>query len=1076
MARLANCLQKATGKWADSNEEKHDILDHGMKRGIIAEVHRRLSSGQFDNVHEAEVAVVTEMRDKASADSAKVEAVLKAPRTTQAAAPRAGPTDRDTATQEAFARMRERPEEKFKLEQTIRSEFERIRAESQQMQAELPTPAPEDPEAKIEALDKEEDAAIEKLALQEKEQLDKATQSTQKRLIKTRFSGKRRVVEKDFTRQRQAVRARAREKTFQATREGKRMAADLSKVRAFAELNALVGALPPEVARAIGGTVTLAQLRSTDTSIERFLTSRIDRIDKELEKHFRGVYEERIAHLLKTFKPKKSAAGVLKSRIGADAQDVVERVTRYSKMTGEQVTARLQAIEHELAAGGLEPEAESILTIEQHELNTFGATNEMTAAELEAAHNDLAAMIKADKATWSASEEARLADIHAKQADVTTTLGIGTPPGIEEKNHAFIINRISNFARSHSSFVQILDKLFPKLGFIKEWQSTAIEKDGKTMDDVIATNDRLLKAIAAGIGSNSKVKAGSALKAMTTPSIQGPKGMMTKRHAIQYLFAWGQPAVRERMIKHGWTEAHVAAMVSATQDGASQALIKFMRQEYETIYQKANEVYKRMYGMSLPRIEGTYAPMRYHGAGGPADISPTGAFVSSGVTPSAIKARVGHSAELRQVDALDVFEEHLQQMTHWTHFAEFIRETRGVLNGSQARMSLEQHLGNKGLNDLNKQLDAVTRNGVTRASDVAGINEVINGLSSGVAISAMAFNLHSAAVQLDSGIRWMHAIPIHRWHRALLLHQWLPQIHKAWSSPTVQRRLVSGSDPAIQHAMGENKWTHPWLLWAVDKGFLPINAIDAAFTSVSSAIVFSDAKAQGLSDEEAMQKMDEAVARFSQPIMVTTKSQVLVNASPAMKSLFMFMADPMLKTSLAAEGIQAIRRGEWELGARRIMAVEAAALLSQLVVNMWSHVAGGGDGDDEEGWWYKNFWRAALLAPLQGFFVVGNIAEGLITYAMNYLFDQKEKVWPHQTAVARFGEDVVKTFSPKNLALAFDPSEEDFLKEWTNILNVAATTSTALTPAGKGVAAATAVAKQAIKATQAGMNKLEELK
>ena len=725
-------------------------------------------------------------------------------------------------------------------------------------------------------------------------------------------------------------------------------------------------------------------------------------------------------------------------------------------MSGDEVDARLKAIEIELAAGGLDAEAESKLTLEQHELNTFGAIDEMNAAQLEAAHNSLADTIKTGRAAWGASEEARLIDIRQKAGEVVSAVGVPTPPEVAERNRSILSNLLRNFARSHTSFVQILERIIPGLNFISQWQSTAIAQDGASMDNVRQTNDRLLDTIAGAIGSKLKTTAGSALKAMTVSNIPGPKGTMNKREAIQYVFAWGQPQVRERMEKHGWTQAHMNVVQEAVRDPASVALMSFFQKEYEAIYQQANAVYKKLYGMDLPRIAGTYAPMRYHGQGGPADISPTGAFVSSGVTPSAIKARVGHSAELRQVDSLDVFEEHLHQMSHWIHFAEFIRETRGVLGNAQAKMALEQNLGNQGLADLQKQFDAVTRNGVTRASDVSGINQVITHLSSGVAVSSLAFNLHSAAVQGDSALRWMAAIPIQRWWRPLMLHQWMGQLNKAWWSPAVQRRLWEGTNPAIQQAMNQNGWTHPWLLRAVNAGFWPIRAIDAAATAFSSAVVFADAKAQGMSDEQAMQKMNEAVARFSQPIMVTTKSQALVNASPAMRSLLMFMADPMLKTSIVMEGMLDIRRGAFEQGARKIIAVEIWSLTSQLILNTWSHLFG--DDEEEDGWLFKNFWRAATLAPLQGFFVAGNIAEGIISAWTG------EKWWTRQPPVVRATENMVRAFTPANLEKLGDPSDAAFLKEISDILSATGTV------AGPGFAAGAALVKKGVQAKE----KLEE--
>ena len=50
----------------------------------------------------------------------------------------------------------------------------------------------------------------------------------------------------------------------------------------------------------------------------------------------------------------------------------------------------------------------------------------------------------------------------------------------------------------------------------------------------------------------------------------------------------------------------------------------------------------------------------------------------------------------------------------------------------------------------------------------------------------------------------------------------------------------------------------------------------AALTSVSAAIVYTDAINQGMTEEQALQKMDEAVARFSQPTLSVGQSQELL--------------------------------------------------------------------------------------------------------------------------------------------------------------------------------------------------------
>ena len=1089
MPALISCLQKATGK---DPVTKKPLMDHVVKRGLIAEANRMLRD-QDVTVHEAEVTVITEARDQAAADAARVDAALKgkppAKPGIQAAAPRR-PVDRDAATAEAFARMRTSPEESLKLSQDIRQHFERVRAETKQMEAEAPPVVEVDVSGQVaeleaketlaqEDLERERQAAVQKsgedIAERYAERILAATDpvkraaldrearsvsTVQKRGINNRYAEKRRALSRDFQRQTQMAQIKGREAELAATKEGARTEKELRKIRAFSELNALVSALPPSVREEIGGNVTLAQLRASDQSIGAFMAGRIAKIDTELERHFQEVYRERIEQMLAAKKPKRSAAGVVKSTIGADAQEVVDRVTGYIKMTGDAVARRYQEIEASLASG-VSPEEESRLLMEQHELATFGAIKHLSASQLEAAHDDLRNTIKTGRSAWGAKEEARLADMKAKAENLVSVLPPATESGVAAKRDG-LLNGLMNYARNHTSLVQVLDRLFPGANFIKKWTSDAIAADQSDQAYVREVNTRFFDALAAAAGTRSQWKMGGILEDMRRRRfIAVPDGgMATKNEAIQFLFAWAQPKVQERMREYGWTDAHIQTLVDATADPVSQAAMQFMREAYEEIYQKTDPVYVSQYGMHLPRVEGQYAPMRYRAAGAITEMSPTGMGPTSGITPSSLKARVSHKAELLQVDAMDIFREHLLQMSHWVHFAPLIRETRGVLGKAEVKQALDQQIGRDGVGDLQKHLDTITRNGVARSMEVSGTNGFINYLTQGVAVSGLAFNLFTGVIQGDSLQRWMNAIPMTRWARVFLLHQWVPNIAKGWHSDSVQNRIYGGMNPAMQASLKSGKLTPARLTLAVNAGFWHLRYIDAALTSISSAIVYTDAIKQGMTEEQALQKMDEAVARFSQPTLSVSKSQELLTAGPAKRMLLLFMADPGLKTALAMEGLMNVSRGikardlsRIEQGVRAVVAVEVWSLTSQIIMCVWASIFS--DDDDEEIWDYRKFIRAAVMAPLQGWFVAGSIAEAGVRMA----FD--EKWYGGQTQMGRLAGNVNSILNNWDDLMTLDPTDPDFRKAFEKVMDTAGS----LLPGG--AAAIAAGAKQVSKAAGA---------
>ena len=397
MPRLIQCLQKVTKKveTVDKNgkPKKVDVFDHEMKRGMIAVANDKLRTRTM-TVQEAEAETITELRDRAHEDIAAVDAALKAQApAAKMAAPRR-PVDRETKTNEAFARMRQHPDKALLMAQRIYADYQRVRAETMSMLSALP------PGSKDESK-------------------------------------------------------------------------DLRKVRAFAELDALVKALPPEVASVIyGNTETLAKLRSTDASIGTFLAKKIDSIDREMEKYFKKVYLAKVESLLDKRKPRKTSAGVKKSTIGADAQDVIDRATVYAEMSGEESCQEVSGDRGAPRKGRADIDEESKRLMEQHELASFGALKDMSAGQLDAALRELQDTVKNGQASWGPKEEARLADQRLKAAQFVASLPPSTESGVAARNAVRIRNWIETYARNHTSFVQIIERLFPGLLSIRSGQPT----------------------------------------------------------------------------------------------------------------------------------------------------------------------------------------------------------------------------------------------------------------------------------------------------------------------------------------------------------------------------------------------------------------------------------------------------------------------------------------------------------------------------------------------------------------------------------------------------------------------------
>jgi len=448
--------------------------------------------------------------------------------------------------------------------------------------------------------------------------------------------------------------------------------------------------------------------------------------------------------------------------------------------------------------------------------------------------------------------------------------------------------------------------------------------------------------------------------------------------------AWEQLDVRAKMEYTGWTDESYNQMVAEINKSPIASSVRdYLKDFYKNSYDKLNEVHMRMFGMRMADNP-NYAPTKYETKGSTPDPTMDGiAGTGGGTTPGFLKPRVKHSEPFRVASATDVYQQNAAQQAHWVAFAELYREISSTLNGKDVRLALKGANG-MGLTELlNSSLKTLAQGGGVN-NDPMWVKKVGSVATSGTAVAAMGYNLKTIANQLESGSRFLYALPLKDVARALSNPvALLESMPKVWNSETVQNRLVGGSNPAarfvFQNAhMSPSKWLSSYYALGTT-GLQPMQYADAALTTLSSAIVYRDAYTRamkaGLSEKaaeaRALDAMDAAVYRYSQPVMFSAKSDVENTSNAAMKLLFMFMSDPRLKTGIITDAVHGIVSGKGDKGDhwRRIGAVMLGALLSQTVANVYRDIFS--DDSDDKIWTVGGYAKALALAPFQGFFLLG---------------------------------------------------------------------------------------------------------
>ena len=510
---------------------------------------------------------------------------------------------------------------------------------------------------------------------------------------------------------------------------------------------------------------------------------------------------------------------------------------------------------------------------------------------------------------------------------------------------------------------------------------------------------------------------------------------MSRGKAMQLLLSWNQPDVQIKMRKEGWTDESAADLQALVNDPVSREVMAYAKELYGKGAGIVNPVYSRMFGMNMPQVK-NYAPTRFLNAKDTKDISLDGSPTATGTTPSFAKSRVTHSAKIAPEDALTVMQGHIAQQAHWVHFAELAREFRAILSNPEVRESIKQTHGEKVLKDAELWADQMEQRGGNKAREVAWINTVIGAALSGKAISSLGFNLKTLAMQLENTIRFGLSLDMKQIVSALSNPSTIVEdIQTVWESDAIQNRLQGGATAEARFLFSRYAGKPNFGAKIAEASMTPINWLDSAATSISSAIVyranFNDAIAAGmpenLAKQAALNASSQAIYRFAQPVSFGQKSMVENSGDMLAKTFFLFMSDPRLKTAILADAARGLAtgRGNASEHIRRIVAVELMAIVSHVISSAFRDTFS--DDDDEEIWNLGGFAKAILLAPLQGFFFAGTASE----LAISKLTGQKFYTSTQNPFVTSM-EQAIRAGTNMEDAINFDDPEAMF-KEWNNI-------------------------------------------
>lgn len=464
---------------------------------------------------------------------------------------------------------------------------------------------------------------------------------------------------------------------------------------------------------------------------------------------------------------------------------------------------------------------------------------------------------------------------------------------------------------------------------------------------------------------------------------------MSDLEAAYLLQMSAMPEYEDNLEALGFDEAAIGKVRDHI-DVRALRVAEYLGEEYERGYKEYNEVYRRLFGCDMPKVQ-NYAPGFFVTDNAAEAVDPMESRGSGWLSVGSIKMRRKHYALPRVVSCVNAYWAHSMQMDHWASFAEIMRDMKAVLLNGELGNKIDAVHGAQARTHLTKWVKDLEFDGSQDSGGAGQAQQVVSRVLGAMAQGALSYNLKTCLKQLPAMFSSMADMSPSDAMKGFIGALANPgQLAEVWMSPTIQQRLMQGVSPEMRQALTANRMKVSMLGDAVEAGMLPIGLTDAAFTTFSGGIAYMAAKKkamkEGLSNEvveqRALAALDKAVRRTAQPIETEQKSPWEIHANALGRMFMMFRSDPRKQIALSYMAIAKWKRGEigvgeaaWRFGQAWVV----YGIMNQVIVEFLKWVMGQGDDEEELDLWdrWKGFVVSGAMGALSGVYGLAELSEAV---------------------------------------------------------------------------------------------------
>ena len=510
----------------------------------------------------------------------------------------------------------------------------------------------------------------------------------------------------------------------------------------------------------------------TQEQLSKRIGEIIDRVESLEEKATKRTLKAKISKALKQSKPKKQAGKPI-GKFGADVQVIMDIARRSLKLNKEQAKIQLDANLAKHQDKGTTPTIEE--AIQNRILNIKANFETLTSEELKETLDDIEAIQGAGKAGQLLDlfeRQEKNAENREKAINVLTGGKEISKSKAEVRTDADknFLTRIKQFGRSMSSWNDIMDMLSVKdktsqigeseLNKMTQVRQTEQKEKGGVRKSVEKVSDVYMKAY--DLKTNRQL-----IRKMNEDSAVIPLGTFIDSEGVAVSLDMSRAQLRKRWmelqdptLRDTFTEgmSYTEEMINAIENEMSADDMDFANAQlkfYQDYYDSVNEVYKKIYGINLPKNM-FYSPItRVVNELGDTDTFFQEQVHRASVTSGSLKSRVENVRPIDVKSDIEVLQRHIIEMEHFKAWAEQIRDLRAIFNNPEIRQTIESLHGRTILEVTDDFIEDFAAGGRNKSTGFAALDRVLNGFRIRFTQSALGLKISLLPKQMVSTIAAM---------------------------------------------------------------------------------------------------------------------------------------------------------------------------------------------------------------------------------------------------------------------------------------------------------------------------------